>query len=546
MTTNSSSHAKIAFPNLARIYHKLGTVEAIKLSFQNHLKYTLAKDGISPRDHDRYWALAMTVRDRLIEKWIQTSQTYYKHNVKRVYYLSMEYLIGRAMGNNTINMRLDRNVERAMTDLNLDWDLLRRSSRTPGLGNGGLGRLAACFLDSMATLDLPGYGYGIRYEYGIFEQEIRDGWQVERPDNWLRFGNPWEIVRPEFSFRVRFGGHVRSTRTNAAGCCRAGSDGETVIGVPYDIPVAGYGNDTVNILRLWSAEGTGGFDLEFFNDGRLRARVERQDPERRTSRRSSTRTTHRAAAGSCASSSSTSSSSCSLQDIMRRFKVRNTDIDTFADKVAIQLNDTHPTLAIAELMRVLVDVEHMEWDDSVGHPVAHLRLHQPHAHARSAGDVAGSCSSRRFLPRHISDHLRDQPAVPSRGDDEFPDDSGRVARMSLIEEGTEKQVRCASLIVVAAHRSTALPSCTPSSSRSISSRILRRCGRRSSSHHERRHAAPLASEVQPRPGGSDHGENRRRLDDEPGPARAVWCRSWTTTDLSSASGRSSGRTRCAC
>jgi len=190
-------------------YHKLATVDAIRIGFENHLKYTLAKDEYSATERDRFYALAMTVRDRLIERWVQTNQTYYKHNVKRVYYLSMEYLIGRAMGNNIINLGIDENVGRAMEQLGLDWAALRELERDAGLGNGGLGRLAACFLDSLATLELPGYGYGVRYDYGIFRQCLREGYQVEEPDNWLRHGNPWEIERPEFQLPVHFGGGVK-------------------------------------------------------------------------------------------------------------------------------------------------------------------------------------------------------------------------------------------------------------------------------------------------------------------------------------------------
>jgi len=183
MPTASEVSTPAVCGDLVRNYPRLGTVEALKLSFQNHLRYTLAKDEFSATDRDRYWALAMAVRDRLIERWIATSQQYYRHDVKRVYYLSLEYLIGRAMGNNIINLRLDEPVGRAMEELGLDWQCLREVERDAGLGNGGLGRLAACFLDSMAALELPGYGYGIRYDYGIFRQAIRDGCQVEEPDN---------------------------------------------------------------------------------------------------------------------------------------------------------------------------------------------------------------------------------------------------------------------------------------------------------------------------------------------------------------------------
>lgn len=449
MTTNSKTHTQIAFPNLARNYHKLGTVEAIKLSFQNHLKYTLAKDEYSATDHDRYWALATTVRDRLIEKWIQTSQAYYRENVKRVYYLSMEYLIGRAMGNNTINMRLDQNVERAMSDLGLDWDMLREVERDAGLGNGGLGRLAACYLDSMATMELPGYGYGVRYDYGIFRQEIRDGYQVEEPDNWLRNGSPWEIERPEYIFPVKLGGHVEESMEGGRLIPRW-VGGETVVGVPYDLPIAGYGNNTVNNLRLWTSKATEEFDMEFFNNGDYIKAYERKTltenitkilyPNDRIEQGRELRFKQQYFFVSC-----------SIQDILRRFKVNNTDMHVFPDKVAIQLNDTHPALAVAELMRILLDGEKMEWD-AAWDITSRTFGYTNHTLMPEALEKWPVRFFQEFLPRHLSIIYEINRRFLRQVMNKFPDDGGRVARMSLIEEGPEKQVRCASLSVVASHK----------------------------------------------------------------------------------------------
>ena len=445
----TNSHEKIAFPNLARNYHKLGTVEAIKLSFQNHLKYTLAKDQYSATDHDRYWALAMAVRDRLIEKWIQTSQAYYRQNVKRVYYLSMEYLIGRAMGNNTINMRLDQNVERAMADLSLDWDLLRDVERDAGLGNGGLGRLAACFLDSMATMELPGYGYGVRYDYGIFRQSIRNGYQVEEPDNWLRNGTPWEIERPEYMFPVMLGGRVEESMQGGRLVSRW-VGGETVVGVPYDFPIAGYGNNTVNNLRLWTSKATEEFDMEFFNNGDYIKAYERKTltenitkilyPNDRIEQGRSLRFKQQYFFVSC-----------SIQDIMRRFKVNNTDIRVFPDKVAIQLNDTHPALAVAELMRLLLDGEKLEWDEAWD-ITSRTFGYTNHTLMPEALEKWPVRFFQEFLPRHLSIIYEINRRFLRQVMNKFPDDGGRVARMSLIEEGPDKQVRCASLSVVASHK----------------------------------------------------------------------------------------------
>lgn len=449
MTTNSKTHTQIAFPNLARNYHKLGTVEALKLSFQNHLKYTLAKDEFSATDHDRYWALATTVRDRLIEKWIQTSQAYYRQNVKRVYYLSMEYLIGRAMGNNTINMRLDQNVARAMSDLGLDWDMLREVERDAGLGNGGLGRLAACYLDSMATMELPGYGYGVRYDYGIFRQEIRDGYQVEEPDNWLRNGSPWEIERPEYIFPVQLGGHVEESIIGGRLVSRW-VGGETVVGVPYDLPIAGYGNNTVNNLRLWTSKATEEFDMEFFNNGDYIKAYERKTltenitkilyPNDRIEQGRGLRFKQQYFFVSC-----------SIQDIMRRFKVNNTDMHVFPDKVAIQLNDTHPALAVAELMRLLLDGERLEWDEAWD-ITSRTFGYTNHTLMPEALEKWPVRYFEKYLPRHLSIIYEINRRFLRQVMNKYPDDGGRVARMSLIEEGPEKQVRCASLSVVASHK----------------------------------------------------------------------------------------------
>ncbi len=451
MKTSSGAKSKenIAFPSLARNYHKLGTVEALKLSFQNHLKYTLAKDHFSATEYDRYYALAMTVRDRLIERWIQTSQTYYKKNVKRLYYLSMEYLIGRAMGNNVINLRLDQNVMRAMEELGLDFDRLREVERDAGLGNGGLGRLAACYLDSMATLELPGYGYGIRYDYGIFRQEVKDGFQMEEPDNWLRNNYPWEIERPEYQFAVRFGGRVVEEADSRGKLNVRWVNYETVLGMPYDFPVAGYGNNTVNNLRLWTAKATEEFDLDFFNNGDyIRAY------ERKTLTENITKILYpndRIEQGrELRFKQQYFFVSCSLQDIVRRFKVTNSDFAEFPDKVAIQLNDTHPALTVTELMRILLDEERLEWDAAWEITVRTLG-YTNHTLMPEALEKWPVRLFEEFLPRHLSIVYEINRRFLRQVMNKFPGDNSRVERMSLIEEYPEKQVRMAYLSVVGSH-----------------------------------------------------------------------------------------------
>src|SRR3954468_18948201 len=237
---------------------------ALLHSFTNHLLYSLAKDQYSATELDRYMSLAMTARDRLIERWISTQQRYYRKDAKRVYYLSAEFLMGRALSNNLINLGLHDIARDAMKMLNLDLGDVLEQEVDAGLGNGGLGRLAACYLDSMARLDTPAYGYGIRYEFGMFDQEIKDGWQVERPDEWLRLGNPWEIARPEYAIPVRFGGKLEEHAHDPGRLRRGWTGGGQGVGMPYDPPIPGYRFNPVNPLRLWRARASQDFDLPYF------------------------------------------------------------------------------------------------------------------------------------------------------------------------------------------------------------------------------------------------------------------------------------------
>ena len=432
-----------------RQYRTLDTVEALKLSFENHLRYTLARDQYSATDHDRYFALAMAVRDRLVGRWIQTNQTYVARNVKRVYYLSLEYLIGRAMGNNVINLGLDQIVAKAMAELGLDWNYLRDLERDAALGNGGLGRLAACFLDSMATHELPGYGYGIRYDYGIFRQIIRDGHQVEEPDNWLRDGNPWEIERPEHQFPVHFGGEVKEERDGQGRYVPRWINYDTVMGVPFDFPVAGYGNNTVNNLRLWTAKASEEFDLSFFNNGDyIRAY------EQKILRENITKILYpndRIEQGrELRFKQQYFFTSCSLQDILRRFTVSNTDFRVMPDKVAIQLNDTHPAMAIAELMRLLIDVHNQDWD-TAWEITSHVFGYTNHTIMPEALEKWSVRMFEDLLPRHLVIIYEINRRFLRQVMNKFPEDHDRLRRMSIVEEGPEKQVRMANLAVVGSH-----------------------------------------------------------------------------------------------
>ncbi|MEI6149356.1 MAG: glycogen/starch/alpha-glucan phosphorylase [bacterium] len=432
-----------------RQYRTLETVEALKLSFENHLRYTLARDQYSATDHDRYFALAMSVRDRLVGRWIQTNQTYVARNVKRVYYLSLEYLIGRAMGNNVINLGIDQIVSKAMAELGLDWNYLRDLERDAALGNGGLGRLAACFLDSLATHELPGYGYGIRYDYGIFRQAIRDGQQLEEPDNWLRDGNPWEIERPEYQFPVYFGGEVKDERDEQGRFVSRWINRDTVMGVPFDFPVAGYGNNTVNNLRLWTAKASEEFDLSFFNNGDyIRAY------EQKILRENITKILYpndRIEQGrELRFKQQYFFTSCSLQDILRRFKASNMDFRVLPDKVAIQLNDTHPSLAIAEMMRLLIDVHDLQWD-LAWEITTHVFGYTNHTIMPEALEKWPVRLFEDLLPRHLTIIYEINRRFLRTVMNKFPDDHERLRRMSLVEEGPDKQVRMANLAVVGSH-----------------------------------------------------------------------------------------------
>ncbi len=343
------------------IFHKSYDAAGILNDFANHIEYSRSKDQFTATLKDLYFSLALTARDRLVEQWIKTQQVYHQKNVKRVYYLSAEYLMGRALVNNLINLDIYGPTCEAMDKIDLDIERLIDQEPDAGLGNGGLGRLAACFLDSLATLMIPAVGYGIRYEYGIFEQEIRDNAQHECPDEWLKYGNPWEIERPEYSFVVKFFGRVDEEWGPGGKTLREWTDTQDIIGVAYDTPITGYGNITVNTLRLWAATATTEFNLDYFQNGDYLKAVEEKNLSENISK-------------VLYPNDSTFEGrelrlmqqyffvSCSIQDIIRRYLIDHKNFDEFPDKAAIQLNDTHPSLAIAELMRLLIDEHRVSWD----------------------------------------------------------------------------------------------------------------------------------------------------------------------------------------
>ena len=424
-------------------------VEALRRSFADHLQYSQGKDEHSATPHDRYLAVADTVRDRLMRRWIQTQQAYYRSDAKRVYYLSLEFLMGKALENNLINVGLLDNMKAALSGMGLDLSELSAQEPDAGLGNGGLGRLAACFLDSMATLALPAYGYGIRYEFGIFDQEIRDGWQVERPEEWLRFGNPWEVPRPEYQVPVSFYGRTEKAADEHGKLRVRWVDTRQVLGMPYDTPIAGYRNRTVNTLRLWRARASQEFDLSDFNAGDYLRAVEDKNLSENISKVLYPNDVT-VMGKELRLQQQYFFVACSLHDIVNRHLKVHPGFDNFADKVAIQLNDTHPAIAVPELLRILVDEQGVEWNRAweIGRAVFGYTNHTllPEALEKWPLELFG-----RVLPRHLEIifELNGRFLEEVRRGGRFDEES--IARMSIIEEGTPKQVRMAHLAVVGSH-----------------------------------------------------------------------------------------------
>lgn len=421
------------------------TPQNLRASFEHHLLYTLARDRYTATDRDRYYALALAVRDQVVERWIATQQTHHLKNVKRVYYLSLEFLIGRLMGNNIINLRLEDTCRKAMSELGMDWNVLRDSEVDAGLGNGGLGRLAACFMDSLSTLKFPAVGYGLRYDYGIFNQRLSNGYQVEEVDTWLKNGYPWEIAHPEFSFLVRFGGRTVPPAASSGAGWKWEAD-EIVVGTPFDLPIVGYGGEVVNTLRLWSARAAEDFHLDDFNRGSYVEAVEKKvlaenltkvlypNDNMFVGKELRLRQEYFFV-------------SCSLQDILRRFKIDHQDLKVLPEKVFMQMNDTHPSLAVPELMRLLMDEEGMGWNEAwditqscMGY-TNHTIL--PEALEKWPLDMLGA-----ILPRHLSIINEINSRFLMCVSMKYPLDTDRLSRMSIIDEQSPRSIRMAHLAVV--------------------------------------------------------------------------------------------------
>ncbi len=432
-----------------QVQFKRNDIESYKMSILSNLEYRLGKDQYSATPYDQFLATAYSAAERLIERWILTQQTYHQQKSKRVYYLSMEFLLGRTLGDALINLGLYDVCKDVLESLGVELEEMRKLEMDAGLGNGGLGRLAACFLDSMATLGIPAHGYGIRYDFGLFNQRIIEGKQVETPDNWLGLPNPWEIARPEFAFKVRFGGRIER-RTCIDGCERnIWVNTDEVLAMPYDRPTPGFGTLTVNTLRLWSAHASEEFNLDDFNSGDYMAasqeRVETENiskvlyPNDQFFVGKELRLKQEYFLVSA-----------SVQDIVRRFKADEVPWSMFPDRVAIQLNDTHPALAIPELLRIMIDDEGLTWDTAWELTVRTFG-YTNHTVLPEALEEWPVSMLEALLPRHLEiiylinyNFLKD---VARR----YPGDVEMLRRMSIIAEDGVKRVRMAYLAVVGSH-----------------------------------------------------------------------------------------------
>lgn len=424
--------------------------DSIKQSLSNCLIYSVGKDTISATDRDRFFAAAYVVRDRLIDRWMETMRSYYINDAKRVYYFSLEFLIGRTLMNSVHNLGFDQQFRQAFNELGINLEDVREIEPDAALGNGGLGRLAACFLDSMATLNLPGYGYGIRYEYGMFAQRIEDGRQIEHPDNWLRYGNPWEFPRPEVLHQVKFHGRVVQYADENGMARYHWIDTDDVMAMAFDTPIPGCDTNTVNNMRLWAAKATRDFELRYFNEGNYVKAVEDKNASEDLSKVLYPDDT--TAMGRELRLKQQYFFVCaSLHDILYRYSKHQNNFDALPDKVAIQLNDTHPAIGIPELMRVLVDVHHYDWEkawDITTRTFAYTN----HTLMPEALETWTVALFENVLPRHLQIIYEINRRFLKDVMHRYPGDNGILRRMSIINEEGERRIRMAHLAIVGSHK----------------------------------------------------------------------------------------------
>lgn len=420
--------------------------EALKNAYIDNLFYVQGRFPDVAVPNDLYMAAAYTVRDRMLERWIKSAQTFKEHNSRTVCYLSAEFLLGPHLANNMLNLGITEIAREAGEELNLNFEQILETEEEPGLGNGGLGRLAACYMDSLATLQIPAIGYGIRYEFGIFDQVIVDGWQVEKGDTWLKNGNPWEIRRPKLSFSVGFGGRTEQYIDQQHNLRTRWRPDLVVNGIAYDTPILGYGVDNANLLRLWKSEAPESFDFQAFNVGDYYGAVHAK-MEAETISKVLYPNDEPEAGKELRLKQQFFFVSCSLQDMLRLQLSNAGNLDRFHEKFAIQLNDTHPALAVAELMRLLMDLHGMGWESAweITRNTCHFTNHTLLPEALETWPIP---LFERLLPRHleiiyeINRQFLDQVRVRFLGDD------ARVARLSLIGEEGERRVRMAHLAAV--------------------------------------------------------------------------------------------------
>jgi starch phosphorylase len=414
-----------------------------------HVRYSLGKTGEGLSKHETFTAVALALRNRIIDLMIETERRYQQKDVKRLYYLSLEYLIGRSLTNNLINLGLYDLFRDALLQQGVDLEEIEETESDAALGNGGLGRLAACFLDSLATLGMPGYGYGINYEYGIFKQEIHHGYQHEKPDKWLKGMSPWLIERFQERFFIPIYGRIEHTVDSNGHYQPLWVDWKLIVGVPYDMPIVGYGGKTVNVLRLFSARSYHEFDMQIFNSGDYISAVEQKIASETISK--VLYPSDSVAAGKeLRLTQEYFLVACALRDIVRRYTQQHDTFDEFPDKAAIQLNDTHPALAIAELMRILVDENHLPWEHAwqITEQTFGYTNHTLMPEALEKWPVA---LFEKLLPRHLQIIYEINRRFLEHVMWLYPGDTEKLRRVSIIEEGEQKQVRMAHLAIIGSH-----------------------------------------------------------------------------------------------
>jgi starch phosphorylase len=423
--------------------------EAIQISLADHLIYSSSKYHNNATTRDWYQTTAYTVRDRLVERWMETMQRYYEQDPKRVYYLSLEFLMGRSLSNSTLNLEIDEPCKQALYDLGQEFEAVAGIEEDAALGNGGLGRLAACFLDSMATLNLPCYGYGIRYEYGMFRQSIENGIQLEHPDNWLRYGNPWEFPRPELLYPVKFHGRVVEYKHEDGLLRHHWVETDDVMAMAYDTPVPGYGGKTVNNMRLWAAKSSRDFELSYFNQGNYIEAVADKNESENLSKVLYPNDSTEMGRG-LRLKQQYFFVSASLQDMLFRFKKNHESWSQLPHKLAVQLNDTHPSIAVAEMMRLLVDVHNLSWDDAWGLS-SRIFSYTNHTLMPEALETWPVAMFESLLPRHLQIIYEINYRFMQQVMHQFPGDGELLKRLSIIDESGARRIRMSHLAIIGSH-----------------------------------------------------------------------------------------------